>query len=77
MFQIIWIIIAGLVIGLMARLILRGRQDIPLWLTAALGIVGELVGNVIASAIGVRPGPPEDRFRLRSATRSIGPVVPS
>ncbi|THJ51939.1 GlsB/YeaQ/YmgE family stress response membrane protein [Candidatus Frankia alpina] len=54
MFQIIWIIIAGLVIGLLARLILRGRQDIPLWLTAVLGIVGALVGNVIASAIGVR-----------------------
>ncbi|MCM3923729.1 GlsB/YeaQ/YmgE family stress response membrane protein [Frankia sp. AiPs1] len=54
MFQIIWIILAGLVIGLLARLILRGRQDIPIWLTVVLGIVGALVGNVIASAIGVR-----------------------
>ncbi|CAJ60891.1 MULTISPECIES: GlsB/YeaQ/YmgE family stress response membrane protein [Frankia] len=54
MFQIIWIVLAGLVIGLLARLILRGRQDIPIWLTVVLGIVGALVGNVIASAIGVR-----------------------
>ncbi|EIV93134.1 GlsB/YeaQ/YmgE family stress response membrane protein [Frankia sp. QA3] len=54
MFQILWIILAGLVIGVLARLILRGRQDIPIWLTVALGIVGALVGNVIASAIGVR-----------------------
>ncbi len=54
MFQIIWIILAGLVIGVLARLIVRGKQDIPLWLTVAIGIVGALVGNVIASAIGVR-----------------------
>lgn len=54
MFQIIWIILAGLVIGVLARLIVRGRQDIPLWLTVVIGIVGALVGNLIASAIGVR-----------------------
>ncbi|MCK9893900.1 GlsB/YeaQ/YmgE family stress response membrane protein [Frankia sp. AgB32] len=54
MFQILWIILAGLVIGVLARLIVRGRQDIPLWLTVVIGIVGALVGNVIASAIGVR-----------------------
>ncbi|CAI7980748.1 MULTISPECIES: GlsB/YeaQ/YmgE family stress response membrane protein [Parafrankia] len=54
MFQIVWIVLAGLVIGLLARLIMRGRQDIPIWLTVVVGIVGALVGNVIASAIGVR-----------------------
>ncbi|WP_026311066.1 GlsB/YeaQ/YmgE family stress response membrane protein [Parafrankia elaeagni] len=58
MFQILWIVLAGLIIGVLARFIARavgrGRQDIPLWLTVAIGIVGALVGNVIASAIGVR-----------------------
>ncbi len=54
MFQIIWIILAGLVIGSLARLFVPGRQNIPLWLTILIGIVGALVGNVIASAIGVR-----------------------
>jgi uncharacterized membrane protein YeaQ/YmgE (transglycosylase-associated protein family) len=53
-FQLIWIIIAGLVIGSLARLFLRGKQDIPLWLTILVGIVGALVGNIISSAIGVR-----------------------
>jgi uncharacterized membrane protein YeaQ/YmgE (transglycosylase-associated protein family) len=53
-FQIIWIVIAGLVIGAIARLLLRGKQDIPIWLTIAVGIVGAIVGNTIASAIGVR-----------------------
>ncbi|MCM3885966.1 GlsB/YeaQ/YmgE family stress response membrane protein [Frankia sp. R82] len=54
MFQAIWIVIAGVVIGVLARLIVRGRQDIPVWLTVVIGIVGALVGNLIASAIGVR-----------------------
>ncbi|WP_131746956.1 GlsB/YeaQ/YmgE family stress response membrane protein [Frankia sp. Cppng1_Ct_nod] len=54
MFQIIWIVIAGLVIGLLARLVVRGPQKIPLWLTIVVGIIGALVGNIIAGAIGVR-----------------------
>ena len=42
MLNIIWAIIAGLVIGLLAKLIVPGRQAIPLWLTVLLGIVGGL-----------------------------------
>ena len=54
MFQIIWIVFAGLIIGALARLFLRGNQDIPIWLTIVFGILGAWIGNVIASAIGVR-----------------------
>lgn len=54
MFQAIWIVIAGFVIGLIAKAVVPGRQNIPLWLTIGLGIVGALVGNLIAAAIGVR-----------------------
>jgi len=50
---IIWAIIAGLIIGLLARLVLPGRQSIPLWLTILLGIVGAIVGNAIASGLDV------------------------
>ncbi|WP_239334873.1 GlsB/YeaQ/YmgE family stress response membrane protein [Frankia sp. CiP3] len=53
MFQLIWILIAGLVIGLLARLVVRGPQKIPLWLTVVIGIIGALVGNIVAGAIGV------------------------
>ena len=52
--NIIWAIIAGLVIGLLAKLVIRGRQPIPLWLTIIIGIIGAIVGNYIASAIHVR-----------------------
>ena len=52
--NILWAIIAGLVIGLLAKLVVRGRQPIPLWLTIVIGIIGAIVGNYIASAIHVR-----------------------
>ncbi|GAA1935666.1 GlsB/YeaQ/YmgE family stress response membrane protein [Kitasatospora viridis] len=54
MFQIVWILIIGLVLGLLARLLLRGPQAIPLWLTALLGAAGALLGNAAAGWIGVR-----------------------
>ncbi|MFD5100244.1 GlsB/YeaQ/YmgE family stress response membrane protein [Streptomyces albidochromogenes] len=50
----IWAIIAGLIIGLLAKLVLPGRQPIPLWLTLLLGIVGAVGGNALATAFGVR-----------------------
>ena len=50
----IWAIIAGTVIGLLAKLVLPGKQSIPLWLTIILGIVGAVAGNMLAGVIGVR-----------------------
>jgi uncharacterized membrane protein YeaQ/YmgE (transglycosylase-associated protein family) len=50
----IWAIIAGLVIGLLAKLVIPGRQPIPLWLTVVLGILGAVAGNALATAFGVR-----------------------
>ncbi|MFB7950077.1 GlsB/YeaQ/YmgE family stress response membrane protein [Kitasatospora phosalacinea] len=54
MFQIIWILLIGLVLGLLAKLILRGPQSIPWWLTMLLGAAGALVGNLVSGWIGVR-----------------------
>jgi uncharacterized membrane protein YeaQ/YmgE (transglycosylase-associated protein family) len=54
MVNIIWAIIAGLIIGLLAKLFVPGRQDIPIWLTIILGIVGALIGNWLAALFGVR-----------------------
>ena len=51
---LIWAIIAGLIVGLLARLVLPGKQAIPLWLTIVLGIGGAVAGNALASGIGVR-----------------------
>jgi uncharacterized membrane protein YeaQ/YmgE (transglycosylase-associated protein family) len=50
---IISAIIVGLIIGALGRLVLPGRQDIPIWLTILIGIVAALIGSLIASALGV------------------------
>ena len=52
--EFIWAIIAGLIIGVIARLLRPGKQDIPLWLTIVIGIAGAILGNLLASAFGVR-----------------------
>jgi uncharacterized membrane protein YeaQ/YmgE (transglycosylase-associated protein family) len=46
-------IIWGLVIGLIARLLLPGRQAIGLLWTIVLGIAGAVIGGLLATAIGV------------------------
>ncbi len=45
-------IVAGLIIGLLARLLLPGRQKIGLLWTLALGVLGSVIGGVIANLIG-------------------------
>lgn len=50
---IIWAIIAGAIIGILARLLLPGRQNISIWLTIGVGILAALLGGVIATWLGV------------------------
>ncbi len=45
-------IVFGLVVGLIARLVLPGRQRIGLALTLLLGVLGSVVGGTVASALG-------------------------
>jgi len=49
----IWAIVVGLIIGLIARAVLPGKQAIPIWLTIVLGVLGAIIGNALASAFGV------------------------
>ena len=50
---ILWAIIGGAIIGVLARLILPGRQNISVLLTVAVGIVAALIGGLIATWLGV------------------------
>ena len=49
---IISAIIIGLIIGALGRLVVPGKQSIPLWLTIIIGIIAAFIGAAIASAIG-------------------------
>ena len=53
MLSFIGMIIAGAILGALARLIMRGSQNISLLWTVVLGAVGALVGSVVASFFGV------------------------
>jgi uncharacterized membrane protein YeaQ/YmgE (transglycosylase-associated protein family) len=50
--QILGLILIGIVIGILARLVMPGRQHIGALMTVLLGIGGALVGGIVASAIG-------------------------
>ncbi len=48
---IIGAIIIGLIIGALGRLILPGKQDIPIWLTIVVGIVAAFIGTAIVGPL--------------------------
>jgi len=50
--QIVGLVVVGLVIGVIARLIKPGRQNLSLLWTFLLGLAGALIGGIAASAIG-------------------------
>jgi uncharacterized membrane protein YeaQ/YmgE (transglycosylase-associated protein family) len=47
---IISLIITGLVVGGLGRLAVPGPDPMPIWLTIIIGIVGSVVGGMIAYA---------------------------
>ncbi|MCR6689066.1 GlsB/YeaQ/YmgE family stress response membrane protein [Cellulomonas sp.] len=51
---IITAIIIGAIIGVLGRLVVRGRQNISILLTIAIGIIAALLGTWVASLLGVK-----------------------
>jgi uncharacterized membrane protein YeaQ/YmgE (transglycosylase-associated protein family) len=45
-------IVAGLIIGALARLIKPGRQNLSILATLLLGLAGSVIGGLIANALG-------------------------
>jgi len=50
---IITAIVIGAIIGALGRLVVPGRQPIPIWLTIVVGIVAAFIGTFIARALGI------------------------
>ncbi|GAA3759788.1 GlsB/YeaQ/YmgE family stress response membrane protein [Salinactinospora qingdaonensis] len=57
-------LIIGLIIGAVARLIIPGKQRIPIWLTIVVGVVAALVGTAIAGFAGYAITPGIDWWEL-------------
>jgi uncharacterized membrane protein YeaQ/YmgE (transglycosylase-associated protein family) len=45
-------IVFGLVVGVVARLLVPGRQHLSVGLTVLLGVIGSVVGGLVANALG-------------------------
>ncbi len=74
--SIIGSIIAGIVVGVLARLVLPGKQNISVLITIVLGILGALIGWWIAGLLGVETTDGPDWIRwLISIIVAAGLIV--
>ncbi|MBA3776637.1 MAG: GlsB/YeaQ/YmgE family stress response membrane protein [Betaproteobacteria bacterium] len=49
--SIIWMIIIGFIVGVLARFFYPGAIELGFWMTTLLGIGGSLVGGIIGSLL--------------------------
>ncbi|MBL6277873.1 GlsB/YeaQ/YmgE family stress response membrane protein [Micromonospora fiedleri] len=70
-------IIIGLIIGALGRLVVPGRQRIPILLTLAIGVVAALLGTLVAGVLGVDDTPGIDWIELfiQIAFAAVGVVL--
>jgi uncharacterized membrane protein YeaQ/YmgE (transglycosylase-associated protein family) len=62
--EIIFVIIAGIIIGLLGKLVAPGDKDnIPIWLTILCGIGGVVIGWYVYTAFGGNGSPGVDWVR--------------
>jgi uncharacterized membrane protein YeaQ/YmgE (transglycosylase-associated protein family) len=52
-YSIIGAIIVGLILGVLAKFVMPGKQAVPIWLTILVGIVAAIIGNYVATLLGV------------------------
>lgn len=51
--SILWMIIIGFVVGLLARAIMPGRDPLGIIMTIILGVIGSLVAGFFGQAVGL------------------------
>ncbi|KKJ99158.1 GlsB/YeaQ/YmgE family stress response membrane protein [Micromonospora sp. HK10] len=49
---IITALIVGLIVGALGRLVVPGRQNMPMWLHMLIGVGAALLGTIVARAAG-------------------------
>jgi len=71
---IISAIVIGVIIGVLGRLVVPGRQHIGILWTLVVGIVAALVGSAIAAGIGVADtkGPDWIEWLIQIALAALG-----
>jgi uncharacterized membrane protein YeaQ/YmgE (transglycosylase-associated protein family) len=49
--KLLWFALVGLLIGALARLVLPGRQELGILMTALAGMGGSLIGAIVANVL--------------------------
>ena len=63
------LIVSGLIIGLLARFAVPGKDPLKLWQTILLGIAGSLLGGTVAALVGAIVG--DDTITANEAFASL------
>ncbi|MBN1171826.1 MAG: GlsB/YeaQ/YmgE family stress response membrane protein [Micromonosporaceae bacterium] len=77
-FGIATALVVGIVIGVVGRLLIRGKRDIPAWLTPAIGVAGALLGTTIVSVLSAElsnSNPVTLSAQLALATGGVAVVI--
>ncbi|MDQ1626388.1 MAG: hypothetical protein QOI54_132 [Actinomycetota bacterium] len=68
-------LIIGLIIGALGRLVVPGKQDLPIWLTILVGIVAALVGSAIVGPLRDTNGIDWVELVVQVALAAVGVAV--
>ena len=52
MFNLLWELIIGLIVGAVAKLLMPGKDPGGIWITMALGIAGSIVATYLGQLMG-------------------------
>ena len=66
---ILSLLVSGLIIELLARFAVPGKDPLPIWQTILLGIAGSLLGGIVAGLVGAIDG--DDTLTAGEATTSF------
>ena len=80
MINILGTIIVGLIVGVLARFLLPGRESLPagalgILLTAVIGIVGAFIGSFVGRALGFAPRDGDTVYAAGWIMSILGAVV--
>jgi uncharacterized membrane protein YeaQ/YmgE (transglycosylase-associated protein family) len=70
-------IVIGLIIGALGRLVLPGKQKIPIWLTILVGIGAALLGSAIVGSMQDTKGVDWVELVVQVALAAVGVAIVS
>ena len=72
---VIGALIIGAIIGILGRLVVPGKQDIPIWLTILVGIVAALIGSAIVGPLRDTDGIDWIELVVQVALAAVGVAI--